>query len=97
MYHFKQQRIKGHIFITVLAYHLLNAIRFTLRERGYYIRWSTVREGLSTHVVNTVSMKTREGKSLYLRNASKPEVFHGEIYKALRLKPLPLKPKRVEL
>ncbi len=97
VYHFKQQRIEGHIFITLLAYHLLNAIRFTLREKGYFMRWSTVREGLSTHVVNTVFMKTREGKSLYIRNASKPEVFHGEIYKALRLKPLPMKPKRVEI
>ena len=97
VYHYKQQRIEGHIFITLLAYHLLNAIRFTLREKGYFMRWSTIREELSTHVVNTISMKTREGKKLYIRNASKPEVFHREIYKALRLKPVPLKPKRVEI
>jgi hypothetical protein len=76
VYHFKQQRIEGHIFITVLASHLLNAIRFILREKIYFMRWSRVRDGLSTHVVNTVFMKTKAGKSLYIRNANKPEVFH---------------------
>lgn len=97
VFHYKKQRIKGHIFITLLAYHILNAIRFTLREKGYFMRWDTVREGLSTHVVNTVSLKTEEGKNLYIRNASKPEVFHREIYQALRLKLVPLRSKKTEI
>ena len=97
VYHYKKERIEGHIFITLLAYHILNSIRYTLRKKGYFMRWSTVREGLSTHVVNTVSMKTKEGKTLFIRDASKAEVFHREIYQALRLKPIPLKRKRMEL
>jgi len=97
VYHYKKERVEGHIFITLLAYHILNAIRFTLREKGYFMRWSTVRDGLSTHVVSTVSMKTKEGKTLFIRDASKAEVFPREIYQALRLKPVPLKRKRIEL
>lgn len=97
IFHYKKARIKGHIFITLLAYHILNAIRFTLREKGYFMRWDIVREGLSTHVVNTISMKTEEGKHLYIRNTSKPEVFHREIYKALRLKMVPLRAKRTAM
>jgi len=97
IFHYKKSRIKGHIFITLLAYHILNAIRFTLREEGYFMRWDTVREGLSTHVVNTISMKTEAGKHLYLRNTSTPEVFHRELYQALRLKLVPLRAKRTEI
>jgi len=97
IFHYKKSRIKGHIFITLLAYHILNAIRFTLREEGYFMRWDTVREGLSTHVVNTISMKTEAGKHLYIRNTSTPEVFHRELYQALRLKLVPLRAKRTEI
>jgi transposase len=34
IYHQKEVRCDGHIFITVLAYHLLHAIRFKLRQKG---------------------------------------------------------------
>jgi len=91
VFHSKSTRIKAHLFITVLAYHLLNAIRHRLREHDYVARWSTIRQMLSTHVMSTISMKTEKGTSISIRAASTPEVEQRDIYRALglRLSPLP--------
>jgi transposase len=91
VFHSKSTRIKAHLFITVLAYHLLNAIRHRLREHGYLARWSTIRQRLSTHVMSTISLKTEKGTSINIRAASTPEVEQRDIYRALglRLSPLP--------
>lgn len=97
VYHYKGRRIKGHIFISVLAYHLLNAIRFRLRAHRYFIRWSTVRKRLSTHVASTITMRTEDGKRVYIRTVSKPEIFHRDIYRALGLKAMPIRRRKVEV
>ena len=91
VFHSKSTRIKAHLFITVLAYHLLNAVRHRLREYGYVARWSTIRQRLPTHVMSTIAMKTEKGTSISIRAASTPEVEQRDIYRALglRLSPLP--------
>jgi transposase len=93
VFHFKERRIKAHLFITVLAYHVLNAIRHRLRDRGYLARWSTIRARLSTHVMSTVSMKTDTGSRIGIRTPSSPEVAVRDIYRALglRLNPIPVR------
>jgi transposase len=91
VYHWVERRIKAHIFITVLAYHLLNAIRHRLRAAGYGMRWSTVRERLSTHVLVSTTMRTEEGRMVYVRTPSTPELFHRDIYRALGLSASPIR------
>ena len=93
VFHFKEQRIKAHLFITVLAYHLLSAIRHRLRDRGYLARWSTIRAKLSTHVMSTVSMTSDTGSRIGIRTPSSPEVPVRDIYRALglRLNPTPVR------
>jgi transposase len=39
--HQKEERVDGHIFISILAYHLLHSIEYTLRQKGEYSRWAT--------------------------------------------------------
>ena len=91
VFHSKESRVKAHLFVSVLAYHLLSAIRHRLRSQGYLMRWATVRQRMSTHVVNTVSMKTDSGATVSIRTSSSPEVFHRDIYRALgiRMNPIP--------
>lgn len=93
VFHFKEQRIKAHLFITVLAYHLLSAIRHRLRDRGYLARWSTIRAKLSTHVMSTVSMTSDTGSRIGIRTPSSPEVPVRDIYRALglRINPIPVR------
>jgi len=47
----------GHIFITVLAYHLLHTIRFKFRQKGVRFCWTTIRNQLSTQTRITTTMR----------------------------------------
>ena len=89
VYHQNEHRADGHLFITVLAYHVLHAIRFRLRKRGLTQSWSTIRKGLATHMRITTTMKRDDGKIIHIRKSGWPEIFHKRIYDALRL---PLRP-----
>jgi transposase len=89
VHHQKENRCDGHLFITVLAYHVLHAIRVRLRTSGITHRWSTIRRILSTHHRVTTSMRLQDGKMIYIRKTSKPEDCHVTIYNALGL---PIRP-----
>jgi len=96
VFHFKEQRVKAHLFVSVLAYHLLSAIRHRLRSQGYLLRWTTVRQRMATHVVSTVSMKTQSGATVSIRTPSSPEVFHRDLYRALGIRMNPIATRRAE-
>ena len=85
IYHQKETRCDAHIFITVLAYHLLHTIRFKLRQKGVRSCWTTLRQQLSTQVRVTTTMKREDGKVIRIRKSSKAEPSHQAIYDALRL------------
>jgi len=85
IYHQKETRCDGHIFITLLAYHLLHTIRFKLRQKGVRFCWTTIRRQLSTQVRITTTMKREDGKVIRIRKSSKAEAPHQAIYDALNL------------
>jgi transposase len=85
VYHQKEHRSDGHLFITVLAYHILHAIRVTLRRQGINDSWTTIRKRLSTQVRITTTMKRDDGKIIHIRQSTQPEMFHKKIYDALGL------------
>jgi len=89
VHHHKESRCDGHLFITVLAYHVLQAIRVRLRKAGITHRWWTIRRILSTQHRVTTSMRREDGKMIYIRKTSKPEECHVRIYHALGL---PIRP-----
>lgn len=85
IYHQKESRSDGHLFITVLAYHILHTIRFKLRGQGIYYNWQTIRKLLSTQVRVTTTMKRADGKTIHIRKTSRAEPDHRKIYEALGL------------
>jgi transposase len=85
VYHQHENRSDGHLFITVLAYHVLHSIRVRLRSQGINDSWATIRKGLSNHVRITTTMKRDDGKFIHIRKSSRPEAFHKKIYDALHL------------
>jgi transposase len=96
VFHSKENRSDAHIFIAVLAYHLLNVIQTELKSNGIHIQWWRVRERLSSHVRITTGFTTQDKRRLYVRKTSQPEAFQQMIYNALRLPNRPLKTKRYE-
>jgi transposase len=83
IFHHKECRVEAHIFLCVLAYHLLIAIEKTLLDQGVHTSWATVREQLKTHQVNTIILPTQGGMELRIRKATTPEPVHRELYQKL--------------
>lgn len=90
IHHKKEFRSDAHIFITLLAYHLLNSIRVKLAGHDIHMRWANIRRRLANHAIVTTSITNQEGKRIHLRNIMIPDPFNTIIYKALKLSPYPL-------
>ena len=94
LFHQKAHRVESHIFISIMAYHLLHAIELKLREHGDTRSWPTIRDILSTHNVVTIIHRGTNGKVYKIRKGTKAERKHEEIYKRLGLSGIPLGVKR---
>lgn len=92
IFHQLQRRTQTHIFLCVLAYHLLVAIEKRFLDRGVHTSWWTLRQQLSTHQVVTVVLPTGDGKALKIRKATTPEPIHREIYSTLKIPAEVMKP-----
>jgi len=85
IFHHLEHRVQTHIFLCVLAYHLLVAIEKRFLDRGVHTSWATLREQLSTHHVLTVVLPATNGRTLRIRKTSTPDAIHREIYDTLRI------------
>jgi transposase len=94
VHHHKDPRMEGHLFISVLAYHLLAGIQRELSQKGIFYRWETIRNRLSTQTRVTASLTNNKGERIHIRQTTDPEPFHFEIYRALGL---PVKPLRAKM
>jgi transposase len=93
IFHHLERRVETHIFLCVLAYHLLVCIERAFLDAGIHTSWATLREQLSTHQVLTVRLPSPQRKaSLTIRRDSKPEQVHRKIYKVLRMPERIIKP-----
>jgi len=96
-FHRTGDRVDTHMFISVLAYHILHAIEHRLSINGDNRCWRTIKKILSTNQRLTIQYneKTKTGvQRHYMRICSKAEVEHKIIYKTLGLDLVPLPKKR---
>ena len=83
IFHQREHRVEAHIFLCVLAYHLLISIEKTLLDQNIHTSWATVRDTLKTHQVCTIVLPTNNGSQLCVRKASTPEPDVQDLYKQL--------------
>lgn len=93
-YHQKGFRAEGHIFIAVLAYHVLNSIQNRLHLCEYHSSWENIIETLSSHVRVTEELPKKDGDLVHIRQCSEPEFGHESIYELLQLSEEPLEPRK---
>ena len=89
VYHQIAQRVSGHLFITVLAYHLVHVIRVKLRQVGIISSWSSIRQILSPQCRVTVSMQCKNGNTVHVRKSTRPEPNQQLIFSALGVANIP--------
>ena len=89
VFHSKEDRSDGHLFITVLAYQCVQTIRAQLKKAGIHDSWAQLRETLSIQRRVTSSLKRRDGHTIHIRKTTVAEPALLEIYQALKLNPAP--------
>ncbi|MFQ5560264.1 MAG: transposase, partial [Nitrospinota bacterium] len=89
VFHQKADRVTGHLFISVLAYHLVHTVRYPLKRSGISMSWASLRKQLSGQCRITVAMKQSNGDVVHIRKSTKPELRQKIIYEALGLKAHP--------
>ena len=94
--HQKEIRVDGHVNITILAYHLLRSIEYTLREENCCSSWATIKRVVSNHTYSTIVLPTTSGTVIHLRKPGILEPIHKKIYKMLKVKVEDLPDRKVE-
>lgn len=81
VFHQKDERIESHIYLTILAYQLVNTIRFMLKAKEINYGWKNILRIMNTHTIQTVVLPT-DKKVIHLRKPSKPIKEVKQIYDA---------------
>ena len=85
IFHHLEHRVESHVFVCLLAFHLLVAIEKTLLDHGVHTSWATVRDVLKTHQVSTVVLPTINGRCLRIRTGATPDPEVKDLYKQLHV------------
>jgi anthranilate/para-aminobenzoate synthase component II len=83
IFHHLEHRVESHIFLCILAYHLLVAIETTLLRQEIHTSWATIRDLLATHEIATIVLPTDQNGVLRIRRSATPEPDHRVLYEAL--------------
>jgi len=89
LYHKSAGRSEGHLFITVLAYHILATIENILTSQGETRTWESIRTVMSTLVRGTVTARDDNNATYSLRLSGEPEVEHQAIFDKLNISTTP--------
>jgi len=89
VFHQLTKRVTAHLFISVLAYHLVHSIRYRLKKTGINSSWSDLRKQLTGQNQITISMQCRDDAVVHVRKTTRPEPRQQKIYSALGLCSLP--------
>ena len=81
VHHQNDDRIQAHIYLTMLAYQLVNTIRYMLKKQDIHYDWSNITRIMSTQTIQTLILPT-DTKTIHLRKPAKPIKEVQQIYKA---------------
>ncbi len=89
MFHQKTDRVSAHLFISVLAYHLMHMIRFQLKACEIDLSWEGVRRQLAGQDRVTGELKCADGAIAHIRKSTRAEPRQQLIYDALGISDRP--------
>ena len=89
VFHQKEDRSDGHLFITVLAYQCVQMLRTPLKKAGINDSWATLRKTLSVQRRVTSSLRRKDGRTIHVRKSTVAEPALMAIYQALAINPAP--------
>ena len=87
IWHAKQERIRAHLFIAVLAYHGVHLLRRRLGARGIHDSWETIRRKLANWMRLTTTLVTAGGERIECRQDSRPDQAAAALARAAGVQP----------
>lgn len=82
-FHQLEHRVDAHIFISVLAYHLLSWVRQHMDQAGDPREWKTLRRLLGTHSLVSTRLPLQDGRIVTVRKPSLPDAEQTRVYQIL--------------
>ncbi len=87
IYHQKEERVSAHLFITLIAYHLVHCLRTQLKHKDIVLSWESLRSIMQSQQRISVSMPNNKAQQIHIRTTTKAEPHQQQIYKALGIEP----------
>ena len=81
VHHQKDERIEAHLYLTMLAYQLVNTVRHMLKQKNMNYDWKNIIRIMSTQKIQTIKLPT-DKKLMYIRKPSNPINEVKQIYDA---------------
>jgi transposase len=97
VYHQKDNRTEAHIHLGVLAYMVVNTIRYKLKQKGIHHDWSNIIRIMNTQKMVSTSIKNNKEQLILLKKCSQPNSEVNAIYQATKYKPMPFSLKKYVL
>lgn len=97
VFHKKDQSTEAHIHLGILAYMVVNTIRYKLKQQNIHHDWKNIIRILNTQKAVTTSMKNDKEQVIIIKKCSRPNSEVSAIYQALKYKPQPFAMKKFVL
>jgi hypothetical protein len=79
----------AHLHLALLAYWVVNTVRFQLKKKGIHSDWREIVRIMNTQKCVTTTMQNNKGEPITIRCYSKPIEKVRQIYAALKMKEAP--------
>ena len=91
IYHKKDDCSDAHLFLGLLSYWIVNAIRYKLKQTGENCFWTEIVRRMSTQKAITTEGVNALGEQVCLRLCSEPSKAAEDIYERLRYRKMPFR------
>ena len=91
IYHKKDDCSDAHLFLGLLSYWIVNAIRYKLKQTGENCFWTEIVRRMSTQKAITTEGVNALGEKVSLRLCSEPSKAAEDIYERLRYRKMPFR------
>ncbi len=89
IYHKSDAGAMAHLHLGLLAYWVVNTIRYQLKQKGIHTQWAYLVRTMNTQKLVTTSMVSDHQQLIRIRQCSEPHINVGVIYSALNYKHQP--------
>lgn len=96
IHHKKDDRSDAHLFLGLLAYWIVNTIRYKLKQQKYTSCWTEIVRVMKTQKAVTTEATNALGENVQLRICSEPNKAADNIYELLNYKKMPFRRIKIE-